>query len=106
MGIDAVHLNGAMTGVQDYNNMRQHEDMRGIMDQTNFQNQFNREVDNKLNQVQEKDKSEFRNQKHDAKEKGNGSYSGDGGRNRKIDKKEQENQVKAPYLGGSFDLKI
>ena len=106
MGIDAVHLNGAMTGVQDYNAMRQHEEMRGFMDHTNFQKQIDQNVDEKLNQVQEKDKGEFRKQKFDAKEKGNGSYDGDGGKHRGNHKEEKENQVKAPYLGGGFDMKI
>ena len=106
MGIDAVHLNGAMTGIQDYNSMRQHEDMRAMMDHTNFQKQIDQNVDEKLNQVQEKDKGEFRNQKFDAKAKGNNSYDGDGGKHRPNNKEEKPNQVKAPYLGGSFDLKI
>ena len=107
MGIDAVHLNGAMTGVQDYNTMRHHEDIRGMMDQTNFQNKFNQEVDNKLNQVQEKDKGEFRNQKFDAKEKGNNAYDSDGGKHRKQEEEEhKKHEVKAPFLGGGFDMKI
>ena len=89
MGIDAVHLNGAMTGIQDYNSMRQHEDMRAMMDHTNFQKQIDQNVDEKLNQ-----------------EKGNNSYDGDGGKHRQNNKEEKQKQIKAPYLGGSFDLKI
>ena len=106
MGIDAVHLNGAMTGIQDYNTMRQHEEARTFMDQTNFHDQVNHRVDEKLNQVQEKDKGEFRNQKFDAKEKGNGSYDGDGGRGHKHHDEKEKPEVKAPGLGGGFDMKI
>lgn len=105
MGIDAIHLNGAMTGINDYNQLRHQEDTRGILNQTNFQNEFNQKLDNKMNQVQSKDNTENPNQKFDAREKGNNSYTGDGGqrRNQEADEKKQ---VKAPYLGGSFDLKI
>ena len=107
MGIDAVHLNGAMTGVQDYNAMRQHEDMRMMMDHTNFQHQIDQNVDEKLNQVQEKDKGEFRHPKFDAKEKGNNAYDGDGGKGRDKHGEEKEKpQIKAPFLGGGFDMKI
>ena len=32
MGIDAIHLNGAMTGIQDYNSMRQQEEAKVFLD--------------------------------------------------------------------------
>ncbi len=105
MGIDAIHLNGAMTGVQDYNSLRHQEDTKGMLNQTNFQNQFEQKVDNKLNQVQSKDNTDNQNRKFDAKEKGGNSYDGDGGQHRKQEKNEK-NPVRAPYLGGGFDMKI
>ena len=106
MGIDAIHLNGAMTGIQDYNQMRHQEDTRGVLNQTNYQNQFEQKVENKLNQVQQKDDMEHRQQKFDAKEKGNNSYAGDGGQRRNQGNEDKKKQIKAPYLGGGLDIKI
>lgn len=105
MGIDAVHLNGAMTGVHDINVMKHLEEAKTVLDQTNYQNQFNQKVDNKLNQVQSKENMENRHQKMDAKDKGNGTYFGDGGQNRQKQDKEQERKA-TPHLGGGFDMKI
>lgn len=106
MGIDAVHLNGAMTGIQDYTTMRQQEEGKVFLDQSNFQKQINKNVDDKLNQVQKKDDTENRKGKFDAKEKGNGSYFGDGGKQRKEEEKAKEERKASPYLGGGFDIKI
>lgn len=106
MGIDAVHLNGAMTGISDYTNMRQQEESKVFLDQSNIQNQFNQKVDNKLNQVQQKEDTENRKGKFDAKEKGNGTYFGDGGRKKKEEEKAKQERKASPYLGGGFDMKI
>lgn len=103
MGIDAVHLNGAMTGVQDYTNMRHQEENKGMLNQINFQSQHNQKVEEKMNQIQSKEDLDNSNNKFDARDKGSNAYSGDGGGRRK---KEEAKQVKAPYLGGSFDIKI
>lgn len=106
MGIDAVHLNGAMTGVQDYANMRHQEDSKGMLNQANFQNQFNQKVDNKMNQIQSKEDLDNQNKKFDAREKGGNSYAGDGGERRNKKEEDAKSEVRAPYLGGSFDMKI
>lgn len=106
MGIDAIHLNGAMTGIQDYNTMRNAEEGKVFLDQNNFQNQFNQRVEEKINQVQQKDDAENQPGKFDAKEKGNGTYAGDGGRKRKEEERAKQERKATPYLGGGFDMKI
>lgn len=106
MSIDAIHLNGAMTGIQDYNAMRNTEEGKVFLDQNNFQNQFNQRVDDRLNQVQQKDDAENQSGKFDAKEKGNGSYFGDGGKKRKEEERAKQERKATPYLGGGFDMKI
>lgn len=106
MGIDAIHLNGAMTGIQDYSSMRNAEEGKVFLDQNNFQNQFHQKVDNKLNQVQDKDNTENQPGKFDAKEKGNNSYAGDGGQKRKEEERTKQERKATPYLGGGFDMKI
>jgi len=105
MAIDPIHLNGTMTGVQDYNTMRHQEEVKGMLDQSNFQNQFNQRVDQKLNQVQQKEDMDNRGHKMDAKEKGSNSYAGDGGKNRQKEDHEEERKAQ-PYIGGGFDMKI
>ena len=105
MAIDAVHLNGAMTGIHDYNTMKHQEASKTVLDQSNFQNQFNQKVDNKQHQVQTKDNAESGSQKFDARDKGNNEYAGDGGKQRK-DKNENPDGKVVPHARMSFDMKI
>ena len=50
-------------------------------------------VEKQTQRVNEKDKAENRQKKFDAKEKGNNEYHGDGGQNRKKEKKEPDGKV-------------
>ena len=105
MAIGAVELNHAMTGINDYNHLRHQEDTKGMVDQTNFQNQFNQAVESRINNVHAGDDVNNNQKKFDAKEKG-GTYSGDGGKNRN-GRKQQDNpdgKVIPKYSG--FDMKI
>ena len=106
MGIDAIHLNGAMTGIHDYNVQRNVEEAKVFVDQSNTQQRFEQKVDDKLNQVQQKDDTENQPGKFDAKEKGNGEYAGDGGKRRKEEEKARVERKATPHLGGGFDIKI
>lgn len=108
MAIGPVILNGAVTRVQDYAQLKQNEDTKGVIDQNNFQTQFNREIGNKLNQVHESDNAENGEAKYDAKEKGNGSYDGDGGKRREQQDEKSKNAdgrvISKTY--SNFDIKI
>lgn len=105
MTISRVELQGQVTRAQDFTTIKQNEDNKGMVDQTNFQRQFDQTVEGRLRQVQQGDRAENEGKKYDAKEKGNGSYSGDGGKKRKKDEKEKDGKV---FLKGqgSFDIKI
>lgn len=105
MTISRVELQGQITRAQDFTTIKQNEDNKVMVDQGNFQKQFDRSVDEKLRQVQQTDETENEGKKFDAKEKGNGAYSGDGGQKRKKDDKEKDGRV---VLKGqsSFDIKI
>ena len=106
MAIGAVELNHAMTGINDYNHLRHQEDTKGMVDQTNFKNKFNQAVETRINNVHAGDDVNNNQKKFDAKEKGGGTYSGDGGKNRN-GKKQQDNadgKVIPKYSG--FDMKI
>ena len=60
-------------------------------------------MENKARQVQQHDEMNNKGKRFDAKEKGNGSYAGDGGRRRK--KSEQDGKVTLESRGG-FDIKL
>lgn len=105
MTISRVELQGQLTRAQDFTTIKHNEDNKAAVDQTNFQRQFDQSVDNKLRQVHQGDQAENEGRNFDAKEKGNGTYSGDGGRGRKKEDKEKDGKV---VLKGhsSFDIKI
>jgi len=103
MTISRVEIQGQVTRAQDFTTIKHNEDNKGMVDQTHFQRQFDQTVENKIRQVHQGDSTENRGKKFDAKEKGNGNYSGDGGRKRK--KSEEDGRVILKNQGG-FDMKI
>lgn len=105
MAISPLLFNGSVSRMQDVSMIKHNEDAKGMVDQTNFQNTFNREIDSRINQVHQSDNLENRQQKHDAKEKGKNQYMGDGGKNRRKENTAQDGRV-IPKSTGGFDMKI
>jgi len=105
MAIGPLTLNGSMQRLQDVSTIKHNEDSKVFVDQNNFQTQFNKQIDHKLNQVHQSDNADKQSKKFDAKEKGNGSYSGDGGKNRKKQEDVPQGRVIPKNMGG-FDFKI
>ncbi len=105
MAFGIVELNSAMTGVHDYNAMKNNEAAKATLDQGNFQNQIDREVDVKLNNVHESEDANNRQKKFDARDKGSNEYSGNGGDGRKR-KPEQKSDGKVTPKYSGFDIKI
>lgn len=104
MAISPLVFNGSVTRMQDVTQIKQNEDMKGMVDQTNFQNTFHKQIDNKLKQVHHSDNAENRQKKFDAKDKGDNEYSGDGGKNRQ---KEQSSDGKViAKVRSGFDMKV
>lgn len=103
MTISRVELQGQVTRAQDFTTIKHNEDNKVAVDQTNFQNQFDQTVETKVRQVNQGDHAENRGKRFDAKEKGNGSYSGDGGQKRKKEKEDGKVVLKGQ---GGFDMKI
>lgn len=104
MAISPMMFNGSVTRMQDVTQVKHNEDMKGMVDQTNFQNTFHKQIDNKLNQVHQSDNAENRQKKFDAKDKGDNEYSGDGGKKRKQEK-DADGKVIAKTFSG-FDMKV
>lgn len=93
MAIGFVELQGQITRAQDFTTIKHNEDTKGMVDQTNFGQQMTKQVEKQSQRVNEQDKAENRQKRHDAKEKGSNEYYGDGGRNRKQEKKESDGKV-------------
>ncbi len=104
MAIGSISLQGQVTRAQDFSSIKQNEDNKVVVDQGNFQSHFNKEVKQNMSRVHQSDDTENPNKKYDAKEKGNGQYSGDGGKHRR----KQENEEAVQKLDGrrSFDMRI
>lgn len=94
---------GAVTRMQDYSIIKQNEDNKPMTDQVNIGQQVEKQTDRMTKEVHSSDNAEWYNKKHDAKEKGNNEYSGDGGKKRK--KQENDGQV-VIKSHQSFDIKI
>jgi len=108
MTISRIELQGQVTRAQDFTAVKQSQDNKGLIDQSNIQTQFDRNVDDKLHQVGQGERIENEGKRFDAREKGDGSYAGDGGKNRqKGEEREKEEDGKVILKGqSSFDIKI
>lgn len=93
MAIGFVEMQGQITRAQDFTTVKHNEDTKGLVDQSNFGQQMTRQVEKQAQRVNEKDKTENRQKKFDAKEKGSNEYHGDGGRSRKRQDKEPDGKV-------------
>ncbi len=71
--------------------------------QTSLVQQQQRAEDRKAHEVQQSDDAKWHSRQPDAREKGNGEYSGDGGQRRK---KKPVEQVVVKGRGSGFDIKI
>lgn len=103
MAISPILLNATIQQTNDVlqNQTRQIE--KGMLDQGNIVTQETKQEYQKARQVVRSEQSFMKEERFDAKEKGNGSYQGDGGRNRK--KQSQDGRVITKPEGG-FDIKI
>lgn len=105
MTISRLELQGQVTRAQDFTNIKHNEDNKGMINQANFQNQFDQTVETRVRQVRKQDQTENKEKRYDAKEKGGGSYAGDGGRRRRKEESEGDGRVFLKGQGG-FDIKI
>lgn len=104
MAISPLEANGTIGRMQDFNILKQNEDHKPMMDQSNIQNAFRKEVMDKTEQVHHADDTENNAYNYDAKEKGNGQYSN----HQKREKKNNEDKKDKFIIKGQnhFDIKI
>ena len=105
MAISPIELNGMISRTQDMQILNHNEEHKGMIDQQNFQGQFQQEIGHKLDQVRNADNAEKNPEKFDAKEKGKNEYAGDGGKKQRKQKEELDGKVIVRRMG-NFDIKI
>lgn len=102
MAIGAIEFT-TISRAQDFSTIKQNEDNKGMVDQSNFGMQVQKNTEQQTRQVQGGDETQWQEHRPDAKEKGNGQYEGDGGRRRKKQQPMEKMVVKGR---SSFDVKI
>lgn len=101
MAFSAIELT-TISRAQDYSTIKQNEDNKAMLDQTNISQQVQRNTEQLVREVSGSENADWHEKKPDAKEKGNQQYQGDGGRGRK---KKPEERVVVKGRGG-FDIRI
>lgn len=103
MAIGSIEFT-TISRAQDYSAIKQNEDNKGMVDQTNFSAQVQKTTEQRIQEVHSSDNVEWHEQRPDAKEKGKGKYEGDGGKNRK---KQNAPAQRVIVKGqGGFDIKV
>lgn len=103
MAISPILQNAVIQQTHDVLQNQTKQVEKGMVDQGNIYNQEVKQEQQKAHQVVRSDEAIFKEERFDAKEKGNGSYQGDGGRNRK--RQSEDGRVITKPEGG-FDIKI
>lgn len=105
MAIRPVDMSGIINRSQDISTIKHNEDNKGLVDQNNFQNQFNRELNQHMKQVRDPSQSENPRERFDAKEKGKNQYSGQK-RGKKKKQEDSGGEKGVAKSRGGFDVKI
>ena len=82
MAFGSIELT-TISRAQDYTTIKHNEDNKVNVDQANFSEQFQKTTEQNIREVRHSDNTQWHENKPDAKEKGKGSYAGDGGAKRK-----------------------
>ncbi|MFI3200172.1 MAG: hypothetical protein R3Y54_01425 [Eubacteriales bacterium] len=104
MTITPINLNATITRTPDFLQVKQNEEQKPAIDQTNIQQHMEKDVELKQSQVRKADDADNHLKKFDAREKGNGTYYNQDKEQKR--KKEQEDEKKAPIAMSAFDIKI
>lgn len=101
MAFGAIELT-TITRSQDYSAIKQNEDNRAALSQTNGQIQVEKNENQRNREIHSSDNAEWHGEQQDAREKGKNQYSGDGGAKRE---KQPREQMVVKGRGG-FDIRV
>ncbi|MDF2589393.1 MAG: hypothetical protein K0S41_3234 [Anaerocolumna sp.] len=90
---------------QEVSIYKHHESQKPVNEQIQINHQFNNEIKHNQSQTVKTVKSENKEYRYDAKEKGNNSFKGSG-QNKKKKENEKGTKLINPYQSGSIDIKI
>lgn len=102
MAFGSIELT-TVSRAQDYSAIKHNEDSKPMVDQSIIGQEVQKTTQQRIREVHSSDNADWYEKKPDAKEKGNGTYAGDGGKRRR--KPQQKDQVVVKGQGG-FDMKI
>lgn len=105
MAFGSIELT-TISRAQDYSTIKQNEDNKAFVDQTNSQFQVQKNERQKNREVHSSDDVQWHESKPDAREKGKSEYYGDGGKHRKEQEKEQAKERVLIKGQGGFDIKV
>ena len=107
MGVSPIEMSQMFTRTQDISPIKQHEDVKPMLDQNAFQQQLEKQVEERSRKVFDPEKSTKNEYDYDARKKGNGEYSGNSGKRKKSgqDKDKKDEEEKA-FGSHSFDIRI
>ncbi len=103
MSMTPIHMNATISRVQDFTTVKQNEDQKPMVDQTNILHQRTKDVEDKQTTVHDADDSDQHTYNYDAKNKGNGTYEQN---KRKKRQQEKQPEKKAEEPRSAFDVKI
>lgn len=107
MAIRPVEIQGVVQRSQDMSQIKQNQDVKPQTDQNNIQIQIHHEVQQNSQQVTKFENSDKKENRYDAKEKGNGSYyENQKKKQKKKDEDTEEGSVKVKSAISNFDVKI
>ena len=101
MAFSSIELT-TVSRAQDYSTIKQNEDNKAFVDQSNSQFQVQKNEQRMTKEVHSGDNAQWSEKQPDARQKGNGKYQGDGGKRRW--QKSVEQMVVKEKKG--FDIKI
>lgn len=101
MAINPIDL-AAVTRTQDYSIIKHNDDQKPVAQQSTLVQQTQKDDRQKASEVVRQEQAQWHEKGFDAREKGDNEYSGDGGKKRKKEKREQV--IVNGHKG--FDIKI
>ncbi|MBR5127733.1 MAG: hypothetical protein IKU69_04830 [Roseburia sp.] len=107
MSITPLGLNAMIGRTNDIGIIKQNEENKPAVEQQNIQTQQVKQEHDLSHKVARPEKKENEGYRYDAKEKGNGSYQGQGHKRKKgQDEPAEEGKVIVKGQPGRFDIKI
>ena len=109
MAIRPVEVQGVVQRSNDIGQIKQNQDQKPLVDQNNIQTQLHHEVERNARQVTKYENADKKENRYDAKEKGNGAYFGQKKRQQMNQQKQEEEEdtvLLKSIHHGSFDVKI